>query len=217
MQSFTHSSYLPPGTFNVVCMTTEHYLGGMKHKYHVRQCSKPSPDQTQYEEEKTIYIAAEEIVWDYSPSRKWEKELQHLQGKKYGPTFHLKPGRVHSRVLHLFFFSLLHMCLCVHALCICLVCLVHLACMCVMGVSAGYVWGMHVLRMRSTTNKLHRVSVCHSFNYKCLQIFLNICIAYFYALFLPVFLFISCFRSSSGVLPVNLLMLRCHECDFNYI
>ncbi|XP_039096968.1 ceruloplasmin-like [Hyaena hyaena] len=69
------------GTFNVVCMTTEHYLGGMKHKYHVRQCSKPSPDHTQYEEEKTIYIAAEEIVWDYSPSRKWEKELQHLQGK----------------------------------------------------------------------------------------------------------------------------------------
>ncbi|XP_029796663.1 ceruloplasmin-like [Suricata suricatta] len=70
------------GTFNVVCMTTEHYVGGMKQKYHVRQCSKPNPDQTQYAEEKTIYIAAEEKVWDYSPSRKWEKERQRLQGKR---------------------------------------------------------------------------------------------------------------------------------------
>ncbi|XP_019666136.1 ceruloplasmin-like [Felis catus] len=69
------------GTFNVVCMTTEHYLGGMKHKYHVRQCSEANPDQTQYEEEKTIYIAAKETEWDYSPSRKWEKQLEHLQGE----------------------------------------------------------------------------------------------------------------------------------------
>uniref|UniRef100_A0A7N5J8N3 Ceruloplasmin n=1 Tax=Ailuropoda melanoleuca TaxID=9646 RepID=A0A7N5J8N3_AILME len=84
---FPHTSqtlFMKPdsvGTFDVVCMTTEHYLGGMKHKYHVRQCAEPNPDQTQYEEEKTIYIAAEEVVWDYSPSRKWEKQLQHLQGE----------------------------------------------------------------------------------------------------------------------------------------
>ncbi|XP_004682176.1 PREDICTED: ceruloplasmin-like [Condylura cristata] len=69
------------GVFDVVCMTTEHYQGGMKHKYQVRQCMEPNPDQTQYHEEKIIYIAAEEIIWDYSPSRKWEKELKHLQGK----------------------------------------------------------------------------------------------------------------------------------------
>uniref|UniRef100_A0A8C3WUF8 ferroxidase n=1 Tax=Catagonus wagneri TaxID=51154 RepID=A0A8C3WUF8_9CETA len=69
------------GVFDVVCITTEHYQGGMKHKYQVRQCSKPDPDQTQYQEEKIIYIAAEEIVWDYSPSRKWEKELKSLQRK----------------------------------------------------------------------------------------------------------------------------------------
>uniref|UniRef100_A0A452RR96 Plastocyanin-like domain-containing protein n=1 Tax=Ursus americanus TaxID=9643 RepID=A0A452RR96_URSAM len=87
---FPHTSqtlFMKPdsvGTFAVVCMTTEHYLGGMKHKYHVRQCAEPNPDQTQYEEEKTIYIAAEEVVWDYSPSRKWEKQLQHLQGEKIG-------------------------------------------------------------------------------------------------------------------------------------
>uniref|UniRef100_M3XTM9 Plastocyanin-like domain-containing protein n=1 Tax=Mustela putorius furo TaxID=9669 RepID=M3XTM9_MUSPF len=62
-------------------MTAEHYQGGMKHQYHVRQCAEANPDETQYEEEKTIYIAAEEVVWDYSPSRKWEKQLQHLQRK----------------------------------------------------------------------------------------------------------------------------------------
>ncbi|XP_047610849.1 ceruloplasmin-like [Phacochoerus africanus] len=69
------------GVFDVVCITSEHYQGGMKHKYRVRQCSKSNPDQTQYQEEKIIYIAAEEIVWDYSPSRKWEKELKSLQRK----------------------------------------------------------------------------------------------------------------------------------------
>ncbi|XP_057595408.1 ceruloplasmin-like [Hippopotamus amphibius kiboko] len=69
------------GVFNVVCMTSEHYIGGMKHKYRVSQCSKPNSDQTQCQEEKVIYIAAEEIVWDYSPSRKWEKELHRLQGQ----------------------------------------------------------------------------------------------------------------------------------------
>lgn len=82
-------SYSSLGTFDVVCITTEHYEGGMKHKYDVRQCAESNPDQTQYEEAKTIYIAAEEIVWDYSPSRKWEKRLQHLQGEKYGNNFRL--------------------------------------------------------------------------------------------------------------------------------
>lgn len=127
-------SYLPLGTFNVVCMTTEHYLGGMKHKYHVRQCSEANPDQTQYEEEKTIYIAAKETEWDYSPSRKWEKQLQHLQGEKYGPNpegFILESPNLT--------FSVSHMCVCVHALCVCLVCLVRMACMCVTGVCTWYV------------------------------------------------------------------------------
>uniref|UniRef100_A0A8C9GMX2 ferroxidase n=1 Tax=Piliocolobus tephrosceles TaxID=591936 RepID=A0A8C9GMX2_9PRIM len=67
------------GTFDLVCITIKHNLGGMKHKYHVRQCGKPNPDQTQYQEEQIIYIAAEEMEWDYSPSRKWENELHRLQ------------------------------------------------------------------------------------------------------------------------------------------
>lgn len=65
-------------------MTTQHYQGGMKHKYRVRQCAEPGPDHTQYQEAKVIYIAAEEVAWDYTPSRKWEKELQRLLGVKYG-------------------------------------------------------------------------------------------------------------------------------------
>ncbi|XP_036099596.1 ceruloplasmin-like [Molossus molossus] len=66
------------GNFDVVCLTSEHYQGGMKHRYNVRQCSKPHPDPPQYQE-KIMYIAAEEVVWDYSPSRKWEQELKRSQ------------------------------------------------------------------------------------------------------------------------------------------
>lgn len=82
-------SYLPLGIFDVVCLTSQHYQGGMKHKYKVRQCSKQYPHQTQYQKEKIFYIAAEEVVWDYSPSRTWERELHHLQREKYGDNFSL--------------------------------------------------------------------------------------------------------------------------------
>ncbi|KAM9190120.1 LOW QUALITY PROTEIN: ceruloplasmin-like [Dugong dugon] len=68
------------GTFCGVYTTAEHYQGGMKHKYQVRQCLKLNPDQTYYQEVKTIYTAAVEIIWDYS-SREWERLLHHLQGK----------------------------------------------------------------------------------------------------------------------------------------
>ncbi|KAL4691837.1 hypothetical protein H8957_002944 [Semnopithecus entellus] len=80
------------GTFDLVCITIKHNLGGMKHKYHVRQCGKPNHDQTQYQEEKIIYIAAEEMEWDYSPSRKWENELYHLQRENQTSMFVDKSG-----------------------------------------------------------------------------------------------------------------------------
>ncbi|KAK1343720.1 hypothetical protein QTO34_014273 [Cnephaeus nilssonii] len=70
------------GIFYVVCLTSQHYQGGMKHKYKVRPCSEPFPQQMQYQKEKVFYIAAEEVVWDYSPSRTWERELHHLQRRK---------------------------------------------------------------------------------------------------------------------------------------
>lgn len=59
----------------MVHLTSEYYQGFMKHKCKVRQCSEPYPDQTHYQEEKIIYIAAEEVVWEYASSRKWEREL----------------------------------------------------------------------------------------------------------------------------------------------
>ncbi|XP_043851762.1 ceruloplasmin-like [Dromiciops gliroides] len=69
-----------PGEFDVVCLTTDHYAGGMKHKYRVNRCNKAFHDNTVYRE-KVYYIAAVELEWNYSPSRKWEKEMHHLQGK----------------------------------------------------------------------------------------------------------------------------------------
>ncbi|XP_068960541.1 ceruloplasmin-like [Petaurus breviceps papuanus] len=68
------------GEFDVVCLTTDHYTEGIKHKYRVKQCNKPFKDNTNYKKNKIYYIAAVEVEWDYSPSRKWENELRELQG-----------------------------------------------------------------------------------------------------------------------------------------
>lgn len=113
-------------------MTSEHYIGGMKHKYQVRECAEPNPDQTQYQEAKVIYIAAEEIVWDFSPSRDWERELQHLQGQKYGSDFHLQLGRVYSVVFsHACVCARVHVCACVCTRTCVHVCARTCVCMCV--------------------------------------------------------------------------------------
>lgn len=83
MPSFMCPFLVLLGEFDVVCLVSEHYQGGMKEKYRVGQCSQPDPDPTQFQE-KTFYIAAEEIEWDYTPSRHWERELKRLQREKYG-------------------------------------------------------------------------------------------------------------------------------------
>ncbi|XP_044526781.1 ceruloplasmin [Gracilinanus agilis] len=67
------------GLFDVECVTTDHYTGGMKQKYQVRQCEKSTADTTLYLHEKVYYIAAKEVEWDYSPNRDWEEELHNLQ------------------------------------------------------------------------------------------------------------------------------------------
>lgn len=71
-----------PGTFDVECLTTDHYTGGMKQKYTVNQCKQQFQDSTVYLGERTYYVAAVEVEWDYSPSRAWEKELHRLQDQK---------------------------------------------------------------------------------------------------------------------------------------
>ncbi|XP_054441156.1 ceruloplasmin isoform X2 [Pteronotus mesoamericanus] len=67
------------GTFNIECLTTDHYTGGMKQRYTVNKCRQPPENPNLYLGEKTYYIAAVEVEWDYSPSREWEKELHRLQ------------------------------------------------------------------------------------------------------------------------------------------
>uniref|UniRef100_G5EA73 Ceruloplasmin n=1 Tax=Sarcophilus harrisii TaxID=9305 RepID=G5EA73_SARHA len=67
------------GLFDVVCLTTDHYTGGMKQKYLVKECEKSISDTTLYLHQKVYYIAAKEVEWDYSPSRHWEEKLHNLQ------------------------------------------------------------------------------------------------------------------------------------------
>lgn len=67
------------GTYDLECLTTDHYTGGMKQKYTVNPCGHMSGDSKSYHEERIYYIASVEVEWDYSPSREWEKELHHLQ------------------------------------------------------------------------------------------------------------------------------------------
>lgn len=70
------------GTFNVECLTTDHYTGGMKQKYTVSQSRQLSENSNLYLGKRTYFIAAVEVEWDYSPSREWEKELHRLQEQR---------------------------------------------------------------------------------------------------------------------------------------
>ncbi|XP_066096925.1 ceruloplasmin isoform X1 [Saccopteryx bilineata] len=67
------------GTFDVECLTTDHYTGGMKQKYTVHQCKQLPENPYLYLGERTYHIAAVEVEWDYSPSRQWERALHRLQ------------------------------------------------------------------------------------------------------------------------------------------
>ncbi|KAJ8412613.1 hypothetical protein AAFF_G00129490 [Aldrovandia affinis] len=65
------------GTFDgelqeVSCRTSDHYLGGMRQQYSVTQCEEKDIPQTGTPPIVQYFIAAEELEWDYSPSRAWE-------------------------------------------------------------------------------------------------------------------------------------------------
>ncbi|KAM5165124.1 ceruloplasmin-like [Mantella aurantiaca] len=71
----SYSAVMTPdneGVFNVECMTADHYTNGMRQHYRVNTCDKHSPKESHDCRIITYYIAAEEIVWHYSPSRTWE-------------------------------------------------------------------------------------------------------------------------------------------------
>ncbi|XP_023578498.1 ceruloplasmin [Octodon degus] len=75
------------GTFDVECLTTDHYAGGMKQKYTVNQCQHLFEESTPCMGERTYYVAAVEVEWDYSPHREWEQELHHLQEQNASNAF----------------------------------------------------------------------------------------------------------------------------------
>ncbi|XP_053501525.1 ferroxidase HEPHL1-like isoform X2 [Ictalurus furcatus] len=59
------------GLFEVSCKVSDHYMGGMRQQYRVKNCghsssAHPSAPTAHY------YISSEEIEWDYSPNRTWE-------------------------------------------------------------------------------------------------------------------------------------------------
>uniref|UniRef100_A0A8C0J4U3 ferroxidase n=1 Tax=Chelonoidis abingdonii TaxID=106734 RepID=A0A8C0J4U3_CHEAB len=73
--------------FEVECLTTDHYIGGMKQKYKVQKCSWWNLSPTLYLHEKTYYIAAVEVEWDYSPNRTWEHERHEFHEESPGNPF----------------------------------------------------------------------------------------------------------------------------------
>ncbi|XP_041038821.1 ceruloplasmin [Carcharodon carcharias] len=74
------------GVFEVVCKTTDHYAGGMRQFYKVNKCSIFQLPDIFYHE-KTYYIAAVEIEWNYSLSRKWELERHRIHEESPGTLF----------------------------------------------------------------------------------------------------------------------------------
>ncbi|XP_027541289.1 ceruloplasmin isoform X1 [Neopelma chrysocephalum] len=75
------------GIFEVSCLTTDHYTGGMKQNYRVKQCHWWNVDPSLYLHEKTYYIAAVEVEWDYSPDRTWEFERHQHHEESPGNPF----------------------------------------------------------------------------------------------------------------------------------
>ncbi|XP_066455265.1 ceruloplasmin [Eleutherodactylus coqui] len=92
---FPHISYsviMSPdneGVFNVECMTTDHYTGGMRQHYRVNSCGKQGKRTPllEFPHTRTYYIAAEETEWDYSPDRTWEHERHALHEESPGDVF----------------------------------------------------------------------------------------------------------------------------------
>lgn len=67
------------GVYEVSCIVTDHYSGGMRQRYRVNLCPWHKVKRTRTEPTKIVqyFISAEEIEWDYSPERHWELEKHH--------------------------------------------------------------------------------------------------------------------------------------------
>ncbi|XP_053164229.1 ceruloplasmin isoform X2 [Hemicordylus capensis] len=92
------------GLFEVACLTTDHYTGGMKQKYAVRNCGSSIEDNGPYSHQKTYYIATVETEWDYSPNRTWEQERHQFHDESPGNPFLNKEdkyiGAIYKKVVY---------------------------------------------------------------------------------------------------------------------
>ncbi|KAM7398054.1 hypothetical protein PAMA_006090 [Pampus argenteus] len=68
-----------PGVYEVSCRVTDHYSAGMRQQYKVNLCPGRKLQHTHTSPTKIVqyFISAEEIEWDFSPNREWERELHH--------------------------------------------------------------------------------------------------------------------------------------------
>ncbi|XP_072266229.1 ceruloplasmin-like [Pyxicephalus adspersus] len=103
----SYSAVMTPdniGVFNVECMTADHYRSGMRQHYRVNTCGKVSAKQRPASRTVTYYIAAEEIEWDYSPSRTWEYGWHPENSESPGDVFLNKTrttiGSIYKKVVY---------------------------------------------------------------------------------------------------------------------
>nr|XP_046267166.1 ferroxidase HEPHL1 isoform X2 [Scatophagus argus] len=75
-----------PGVYEVSCRVTDHYSAGMRQQYRVNLCPQHKVKHSRTEPTRIVqyFISAEEIEWDYSPSRNWEQE-KHSTGSEDSP------------------------------------------------------------------------------------------------------------------------------------
>ncbi|XP_028817452.1 hephaestin-like protein 1 isoform X3 [Denticeps clupeoides] len=73
------------GVFGVSCRTFDHFLAGMWQLYTVKPCSSSLHQQPVIKQPVVqFFLSAEEVEWDYAPSRDWETE-KHRTTKEDSP------------------------------------------------------------------------------------------------------------------------------------
>ncbi|KAG7317660.1 hypothetical protein KOW79_018695 [Hemibagrus wyckioides] len=79
------------GLFELNCLIPHHYQGGMRQFYDVKLCTPsqiPGSETTTFKPDVYFYIAAEEVDWNYAPTRTWELE-------KFNTTLSKSPGSLY--------------------------------------------------------------------------------------------------------------------------
>ncbi|XP_053467469.1 ferroxidase HEPHL1-like [Ictalurus furcatus] len=92
------------GLFQLRFLNTYHYRGGMWQLYTVKRCTQRS-EVTTFQPDVYIYLAAEEVMWNYAPSRTWELEkfnttLDESNGNVYLKKSPDRIGPVYKKVVY---------------------------------------------------------------------------------------------------------------------